>query len=152
MKRKISIAGLCLSAILYLSSCSAAYYPIDVQVQQAPKVEFAYGKWKDVSITLLYFSGATEWEEAVITAEQGNWTEAVDKWVKILEGSTSLRKRQAAEYNIACGCYLLRQWELADEWIKQCFKDCGTSSIPWYIKNINRLNQEELEVIRNYKK
>jgi len=149
-KHNLKAGGL-LAAIILLSSCSAAYYPMYVQVQQAPKVEYAYGQWKDVTINILYFSGSAEWETALLTAESGNWTEAIDQWITILGKSSGLRKRQAAEYNIACGCYLLRQWELADEWIKQCFKDSGKSDVPWYIKNINRLNQVELEKIRNYK-
>jgi len=152
MRKQVLKAGSVLAALYILSSCSAAYYPMYLQVQQAPKVEFAYGKWKDVTINILYFSGEADWETALLTADSGNWTEAIDQWITILDRTGSLRKRQAAEYNIACGCYLLRQWELADEWIKQCFKDCGKSDIPWYIKSLNRLNQIELEVIKNYGK
>lgn len=72
---------------------------------------------------VLFFDSSKVWSEALTLAEIGRWTDAVGKWMDILEKSDNLEWRMAAEYNIALGCYLLGDCHLAGRWIEQAFKD-----------------------------
>ncbi len=101
--------------------------------------------WKGANFKILYFEGNSEWNDAMQHAIVGNWTAAVDEWITLLSKSTALERRMAAEYNIAVGCYLLGDNELAGKWLKQAVIDCGTSVTPSYMEYLQALIKQGSE-------
>lgn len=95
--------------------------------------------WKNANFKILYFDGNSAWTDAMNQAIVGNWTAAVDGWIAILSGATSLNYRMAAEYNIAVGCYLLNDYPLAQKWLEQAITDCGGSVTPSYMEYLMTL-------------
>lgn len=76
-------------------------------------------EWKTESYTLIYFDGFDfRWQTALVYAEQMKWDQAISKWMEILSSNDS-RMRSSAMYNIAMGCYMMKEYELADEWLKK---------------------------------
>lgn len=80
--------------------------------------------WQTGNYNVLFFDGRDDWLNALSLAESGSWTAAIDKWIEILSKSNDINHRMAAEYNIALGCYLLGNYDLAKKWLTQAEADC----------------------------
>lgn len=101
--------------------------------------------WKGANFKILYFDGNSDWTNAMEQAIVGNWTAAVDEWITLLSKSTALERRMAAEYNIAVGCYLLGDNELAGKWLKQAAADSKSTATPSYIEYLQALIKQGAE-------
>ena len=75
-------------------------------------------EWKNVYFELYYFDSYS-WLYALEDALDGNWTAAMQQWMKHAENCRSAVKRSAACYNMALSCYLLGQLDLAEKWLEQ---------------------------------
>ena len=78
-------------------------------------------QWKTEQYSIAYFE-STKWYEALYHAEEYDWLGAMDIWMSLLD-TNDLLKRACAEYNIAVACYMLGDFELADEWLKKSKAD-----------------------------
>lgn len=122
-----------LDNVYTLSSLSAnAIAPIATSKQI---VTYFGPVWKTDNYNVMFFDGRDDWLKALTLAEGGSWTAAIDKWVEILETSNDLNHRMAAEYNIALGCYLLGNYDLAGRWLKQAEADC-LGKVPFSINSL----------------
>ena len=78
-------------------------------------------EWKHEQYSIAYFDSA-KWYEALYLAEEYDWKGAMDIWFSLLD-TKDLMKRACAEYNISVACYMLGDFELADEWLKKSKAD-----------------------------
>lgn len=76
-------------------------------------------EWKTESYTLIYYDGFdTRWIDAIEYAQDMNWADAISIWLGYVK-SRDVNMSSSAMYNIAMGCYMLKEYELADEWLKR---------------------------------
>lgn len=78
-------------------------------------------EWKHEQYSIAYFDSA-KWYEALYLAEEYDWKGAMDIWFSLLD-TKDIMKRASAEYNISVACYMLGDFELADEWLKKSKAD-----------------------------
>ncbi len=78
-------------------------------------------EWKHEQFSIAYFDGP-RWYDALELAEQYDWKGAMDIWFSLLQ-TNDMMKRASAEYNISVACYMLGDFELADEWLKRSKAD-----------------------------
>ena len=61
--------------------------------------------------------GFTEkWERALWLASEMRWEEAREIWMDLAQNKDVLQA-SCAEYNTALACYMMRQYDLALEWL-----------------------------------
>ena len=73
--------------------------------------------WRNESYTIIYYD-QTKWLDALEKATAMKWQEASDLWIEIAKGcDNNMQMRSCAEYNIALACYMVRNWELALQWL-----------------------------------
>lgn len=76
-------------------------------------------EWKTEMYTLIYYDTMDiRWENAIYLADEFKWDEAISLWMDLLS-TKNIDMRSSAMYNIAMGCYMLKEYELADEWIRR---------------------------------
>lgn len=74
-------------------------------------------KWEEQSFTLVYFDNMdSNWTDAIFCAEDFQWQKAVDLWLTEVDRKNEVQA-SCAGYNIAVGCYMLGQYELALKWL-----------------------------------
>ena len=74
-------------------------------------------QWEHESYTVLYFDGlGRKWIDAVMKAVDLKWSEAIDLWLD-LAALKDRTQSSCAMYDIALGCYMLEQYDLALEWL-----------------------------------
>lgn len=74
-------------------------------------------KWEQEQFTILYFDCLNRrWADAVILADDMKWAEAIDIWMD-LSKSRNTTVTSCARYNVALGCFMLGQYDLALEWL-----------------------------------
>ena len=79
--------------------------------------------WKPESFTFTYMDNLENaWIDGLEHAAAFEWDKAITSWESLL-GTKSLRKRSAAEYNIALACFLSGEYELASKWLALSDKD-----------------------------
>ena len=78
-------------------------------------------QWKMEQFSIAYYD-SMKWYEALMRAERYDWKGAIDIWLEMLDVK-DLMKRAALEYNIAVGCYLMGNLELAEEWLDRSDAD-----------------------------
>ena len=78
-------------------------------------------QWKHEQFSIVYFDSA-KWYEALTLAEEYDWKGAMDIWFSLLE-TKDMMKRASAEFNISVACYMLGDFELAQEWLKKSKAD-----------------------------
>ncbi len=72
-------------------------------------------QWEREQRMLVNFPDNYEWEEPLALAMEFKWKEAIAKWMPSTQSRNS-RIAAYASYNIAVGCEMLQQFELAKEW------------------------------------
>lgn len=73
-------------------------------------------QWVTQQRMLITYDDAPEWEEAYELAADFRWTEAIDKWMEVVE-SRNPKKSAFAAYNIAIGCEMVERFDLALKWL-----------------------------------
>ena len=72
-------------------------------------------QWQNENFTVLYFDGF-KWINAIELADQMKWSEAIDIWMDLVKNNNAAMS-SSARYNVALGCFILGQNELALEWL-----------------------------------
>ena len=74
-------------------------------------------QWEHESYTVLYFDGlGRKWIDAVLKADDMKWDEAITLWMDLAK-SNNPTLSSCARYDVALGCYMLGQYDLALEWL-----------------------------------
>lgn len=74
-------------------------------------------EWQNEQYTVLYFDGfGNKWIDAVLLADDMKWDEAITIWMDFAK-SKNRTQSTCARYDIALGCYMLGQYDLALEWL-----------------------------------
>ena len=74
-------------------------------------------QWTQEEYVVLYFDGFdTAWIDALDKADDLKWSEAIDIWLGLVDKSNPAMT-SSARYNIALGCFMLEQYDLALEWL-----------------------------------
>ena len=83
--------------------------------------------WTQDSFVVIYYDGAEKaWNDAADYAYSFQWDKAIECWLP-LTGSKNVEKRACAAYNVALGCFMSGQPELALEWLDRSDKDMPVS-------------------------
>lgn len=77
-------------------------------------------QWKKEDYTVVYFD-EYKWVNAVELADDMKWADAIEIWME-LSRTNNAAKASSAKYNVALGCYLLEQYDLALEWLESSDK------------------------------
>ena len=93
-------------------------------------------QWKHEQYSIVYYEGE-KWYDALAKAEQYDWKGAMDLWMTFLSTNDMLR-RSCAAYNIATACYMLGEYDLAEDWLNQSDKD---NKLPYSDALRKRINE-----------
>lgn len=75
------------------------------------------GSWTPESHSVIYFDGFNEqWERALYLASEMRWEEAREIWMELSQHRDILQA-SCAQYDTALACYMMRQYDLALEWL-----------------------------------
>ena len=73
--------------------------------------------WTPESHSVIYFDGLNDkWEHALWLASEMRWEEAREIWMELAQHKDVLQA-SCAQYNTALACYMMRQYDLALEWL-----------------------------------
>ena len=87
-------------------------------------------QWEHESYTVLYFDGlGRKWIDAVMLADELKWAEAIDLWMDLARQKDRTQS-SCARYDVALGCYMLGQYDLALEWL-----DSSDAALPLSLNN-----------------
>ena len=79
--------------------------------------------WKPEQFYVIYYDGAEKaWAKGAEYAYNFKWKEAITEWMKLVNHRNA-EKRACACYNVALGCFMMGQYNLALEWIDRSDKD-----------------------------
>jgi hypothetical protein len=98
--------------------------------------QYYSGTWQTESYTLLYYDWGDRWTEALEYAEDMEWDKAIELWMELCDTNDNV-KRSCAEYDIALGCLIMGQPDLASEWLDRSDADCPVSLSKGLRKRIN---------------
>lgn len=74
-------------------------------------------QWESEMFTVLYFDGlGRKWIDATLLADQLKWDEAITKWMELAQLKDATQS-SCARYDIALGCFMLGEYDLALEWL-----------------------------------
>lgn len=93
-------------------------------------------EWKSEQYTLLYYESSQAWDTASEYAYDFKWKEAIETWMTLVN-TNNLKRRSCAEYDIALGCYMLGDNELALKWLDASDSDYPVSLSKGLRKRIN---------------
>lgn len=83
--------------------------------------------WTQENFMVIYYDGAeSAWNSAAQHAYTYEWDQAIAQWLT-LANSKNAEKRSCAAYNIALGCFMTGQPDLALEWLDRSDKDMPIS-------------------------
>lgn len=73
--------------------------------------------WQQDEFLVIYYDGAERaWNKGAEYAYEFKWKEAIEQWMTLLNANGK-EKKACAAYNIALGCFMSGQPELALEWL-----------------------------------
>lgn len=73
--------------------------------------------WSPESHSVIYFNGMNDkWTQAVYLAQDMEWEAAREIWMELAQHRDPLYA-SCAQYDTALACYMMRQYELALEWL-----------------------------------
>jgi L-rhamnose mutarotase len=79
--------------------------------------------WKAEQYSVIYYDNLEDaWTDAADYANNFKWKEALEKWMTLVN-TNNVQKRSCAEYDMALGCYMLGQLDLATKWLDRSDKD-----------------------------
>lgn len=92
-------------------------------------------QWKHEQYSIYYFENQ-EWYTALEKAQAFDWKGAIDIWMNYLQAKDQL-KRSCAAYNIATGCYMMGDYELATRWLDYADENADLLVSPGLRKRID---------------
>ena len=73
--------------------------------------------WLKESHSVIYFDGLNDsWNQALWYASEMRWEEAREIWMELAQSKDYLQA-SCAQYDTALACYIMRQYDLALEWL-----------------------------------
>ena len=84
-------------------------------------------QWETERFSVIYYDTGGLWEKASIAAANFQWQEAIECWLELAD-TDNVQKRSCAEYNLALGCFMEGQYQLALEWL-----DRSDADMPVYV-------------------
>ena len=72
--------------------------------------------------SLIYYDYSDTWISALLSAADSKWEDAMNQWMNIISSTSNLEQKACAAYNMAVGCYLMEDYNLAMEWLEQSEK------------------------------
>ena len=78
-------------------------------------------QWRTEPYTFAYYE-SEKWYKALDKVEVYDWKGAIDQWITLLN-TKDLMRRSCVEYNIAVACYMLGDYELAEQWLDRSDAD-----------------------------
>ncbi len=120
-----------LAADVYTSSADVAdmlWPKLALQAEQAGTLssKIFMPTWKSEQYTVIYFDSPEAWDTASEAAYNFRWHDAVESWMTLVD-TNNLMRRSCAEYNIALGCYMMGDNELALKWLDRSDADYPVS-------------------------
>jgi hypothetical protein len=83
--------------------------------------------WKQEQYSVIYYDNLNSaWTDGADYANHFQWKEAMEKWMTLVD-IHNIQQRACAEYNMALGCYMLGQTDLALKWLDRADKDYPVS-------------------------
>ncbi len=83
--------------------------------------------WKSDQFYVIYYDGAEKaWDSGAQHAYRYEWKEAIEDWMTLVHARNP-EKKACASYNIALGCFMLGQYDLALEWLDRSDKEMPVS-------------------------
>ena len=79
-------------------------------------------QWESERFSVIYFDGGGLWEKASTAAASFQWSDAIDCWLQLAD-TDNVQKRSCAEYDLALGCFMEGQYQLALEWLDRSDAD-----------------------------
>lgn len=74
-------------------------------------------EWKKEYYSLLYFDGVNgDWLTALAYVDAAEWALAMDIWMQLVKDDNPV-KQSCAAYNLAVGCHMIGEYEVALEWL-----------------------------------
>lgn len=92
--------------------------------------------WTGGQFSLYYFDTNEYWAEALSFAREFRWQEAMDIWLQLVTKKNA-NQRMCAAYNLAVACYILGQYDLAEQWLNLSDQDGPSSLSAGMHKRIN---------------
>ena len=89
----------------------------DAQVLGFRTAQPFLNSWRPEQHSVIYFDGMNDkWTQAVWLAQDMEWEAAREIWMELAQHKDSLQA-SCAQYNTALACYMMRQYDLALEWL-----------------------------------
>ena len=105
------------SGSVALSGQSESMTASDAQYLGLRTAKRLFNTWKSESLPVIYFDNFDdEWYEAILLAEQNKWEDARELWMQLAVKKNPMQA-SCAQYNVALACYLMREYDLALEWL-----------------------------------
>jgi len=83
--------------------------------------------WSQDSFFVIYYDGPENyWDKASVYANSLKWDKAIEEWLKMAD-SKNAEKRACVAYDIALGCFMMGQPDLALEWLSRSDADMPVS-------------------------
>lgn len=83
--------------------------------------------WKAEQYSVIYYDNLNSaWTDAADYANHYMWKEAMEKWMTLVD-LHNVQQKACAEYDMALGCYMMGQNELAIKWLDRADKDYPVS-------------------------
>ncbi len=99
-----------------LESTLLAYMPEISRKVGAKIASMLAPQWVTQERMLITFEGESAWNAPYLMAEDFRWKEAVEAWMELAKSKNPKRAAYAA-FNIAVGCEMMEQFDLAVKWI-----------------------------------
>lgn len=75
-------------------------------------------KWRDETYSLIYYDNLDDrWTDAADKALSMQWDEAMSVWMEMLEDTSDATKQSCLSYDMALGCYMAGEYQLALQWL-----------------------------------
>ena len=78
-------------------------------------------QWDTQERMLISYEDDSKWETPYLLSQDFKWKEAVELWMNLTE-SENPKKAAFAAYNIAVGCEMMEQIQLARKWLEFSMK------------------------------
>ena len=104
-------------AMVTNSLAEGSLFGSDAQMMGLRTAKPFFNTWSPESHSVIYFDGVNEnWTRAVWLAQDMEWEQAREIWMELAQHKDPLYA-SCAQYDTALACYMMRQYDLALEWL-----------------------------------
>lgn len=93
-------------------------FPSDAQFMGLQMSKTFLDTWSQEAYSVIYMEGSVNngWYQAIELAEQMKWSDARDIWMNLAQKGSGIQQA-CASYDVALACFMLREYDLAIEWL-----------------------------------